>query len=472
MWVANMMVMWRAVLAGIGIWAAIPASAMSLKQAIMLARQGDPALLAAGTNVSASHARSRQAYGALWPQVSVSTANNKNWREYATRDSPIPIAHDIYEGKSAQLNVSYSLWRRANWFAARQSDSGVAQVSHQYLAAEQDMLLRLAQAWFDLMQARDALVYAEGQSAAARHQWEQLSYGVEVGQSSAPAAEEARYKYDQALAEQQVAEADQEIKLAALEQIIGPQPGFRPPGLSDRFVAPGKRSDTLEEWLNLTEKTSPLVQAAADALEAASDEIRKQNAGHEPTIELVGSIGNNGQGAGSFPGQHGYDIKQRSIGLQVTIPIFAGGSVSAKVKEAVALRDKARHDLELARRNVRTAAKQAWFGWQAGEAHQGASQQALKFSNLALQAVEAGQDNQLKSTLDVLQVRQQHLAALRDLQRSRYEMITSYLKLLASAGRLSDGVLAGLDAWLTTDDGSALRMAQARISRAADQGSH
>lgn len=450
---------WRAVVTAIGVLAASSALGMSLNQAVQLARQSDPALLAAGSSVTASQGRVTQARSALLPQLSINVATNRNSREYVTRGGPIPVDEDRFLSKNAQLNLNYALWRPANLYALDQAKAAVAQVSHQYAAAEQDMLLRLTQAWFDLMQARDAVLYAAGQSAANKYQWDQLSYAVQVGLASAPTLEEARYKYEQAEAEHVVAEGELEIKLAALEQIIGPQPQFRPPALSERFVAVGLQKTTLEEWLTQAEASSPLVLAAKEALDAASHEIAKQRLAHGPTVELVGNLSNNGQGAGTFPGQNGYDITQRSIGLQISIPIFSGGNTAGKVTEAVALRDKARHDLELARRNVRTAAKQAWFGWRAGEAHRAASQQALTFSTLSLQAVQAGQDKELKSALEVLQARQQHLAALRDLQRARYEIITSRFKLLASAGRLSVEEVVAMDAWLTDDSATPLRLA-------------
>ena len=458
-----MMGVWRAVCAAVGLVVVGPAVGMSLNQAVLLARQGDPALLAAGSNVAASYGRATQARSALFPQLSVSVVTNSNAREYATRDSLIPVSDDKYNNKNAQLNLSFPLWRPANLYAVSQARSAIAQVSHQYAAAEQDMLLRLTQAWFDLMGARDALLYAASETAATKNQWEQLSYAVQVGLASAPAMEEARYKHDQAQAEEFVAEGALEVKLAALEQIIGPQPGFRPPALSERFVPVAMQSAGLEQWLVQAEERSPLVLAATDALAAASAEISKQRLAHGPTVEVVGTLGGNGQGAGTFPGQNGYDIKQRAIGLQIAIPIFSGGSVVGKVNEAVALRDKARHDLELARRNVRLAAKQAWFGWRAGEARRTASQQAVRFSTLSLQAVQAGQGNELKSVLEVLQARQQHLGALRDLQRSRYEIITSRFKLLASAGRLSVEEVVAMDAWLTEDNGTILQTAQQPI---------
>lgn len=448
---SNLMLAWRSLLMVVGIVAATPTWALSLAEAIVLARQSDPTFLSAQASLSASQQRSSQALGALLPQITATANTTGNRRDYVTRDSPVPPSDDGYNGKGGQVSLTQPLWRRSNWIALSQSNVAVSQADYQLAAAEQDLLVRLTQAWFDVMLARDVVMFAGGQSAAARHQWELTGYAAKVGLANAPAFEEARSKYDQALVDQVMAETDQSIKSAVLEQIIGPLPESSPPSLSDDYVIVDQRSGTLEQWLSMAETTSPSILAAGRAYEAASEEVRKQRAGHEPTLDMVATFGKNGQGAGSFPGQNGYDIKQRSLALQLNIPLFSGGTQNAKVGEAIALREKARQDLELARRNVRLAAKQAWFGWQAGDARKTASLQAVTFTTLALKAVLGGQQNELKSELEVLQARQQLYSAQRDLQKARYDMITSNIKLKATAGRLVDTDLTQFDAWFIND---------------------
>jgi outer membrane protein len=458
----------RSLLVVVGIVVAAPAWALTLAEAIERARQSDPTYLSAQAGLTASQERSSQALGALLPQVTASGNTTANRRNYETRDNPfIQPADDKYNSKGYQAQLTQPLWRRANWIALIQSNAAVSQADAQLAAAEQELLVRLSQAWFDVMLARDVVVFAGGQTAAARHQWEQTRHAVELGLAAAPQLEEARFKYDQAVADEVVAETDQNIKSAVLEQIIGPLPTLKPPALSDDYVLADPRSGTLEEWLNLAETTSPSIQAAHRAYEAASSEVSKQRAGHEPTLDMVATYSKNGQGAGSFPGQNGYDIKQRSVALQLNIPLFSGGTQNAKVGEAIALREKARQDLELARRNVRLAAKQAWFGWQAGAARKAASTQSVKFTSLALKAALTGRMNEVKSELDVLQARQQLYSALRDLQKARYDMITNHIKLKATAGRLVDTDLTIFDAWFIHDGADPAQHRVAQKSPAA-----
>jgi len=438
-----------AVVASIGL-AVVPVQALSLADAVLLARQSDPTYLSAKANLSASRERSGQAVANHLPQISVTANTNANRRTYDTRDSPFPAAKDEYNSKSAQLSVTQPLWRSANRIAIIQADAAVAQADFQLAAAEQDLLIRLVQAWFDVMLARDIVAFTERQSDAMKFQWQQTTHGAGLGLATVTAVEEARTKHDQAIADHAIAETDQSIKLAVLEQIIGPVSRLSPPLLSDDFIQADFRSGTLEDLLSHAEAASPAILAASRALDAATEEIRKQRAGHEPTLDIVATYGRNGQGAGSFPGQNGYDINQRAIGFQLNIPLYSGGGQSAKVREAVALREKAMQDLESARRNARLAGKQAWFGWQAGNARKTAALQSVKYSVVALKASTTGKLNEVKTELDVLQARQQMYSSLRDLQKARYEMITSHLKLKAVVGQLIDADLVALDKWFVS----------------------
>jgi outer membrane protein len=440
---------------GVSMGAGADSSALTLAQAVTLARQSDPALLSAQAGVWAADGRALQALGAQRPQLSMSVGAGHNRRRYDTLDSPFPPANDAYGNKNLQLNLTLPLVRPAVDIAVEQSDLAAEQARIQFSAADQDMLVRLAQAWFDWLLARDALVCAEGQGAAMLQQSDQVAYAVQTGLAAAPQAAEARAKYEQALAEQIGAASDLEVKLAALEQVIGAQGPGAPPALADRFAIDLQRSamerSSLAGWLAQAEQDSPVILAAQRGLQVASEEVRKQQAGEYMTVDLVGSAGSNGQMAGSFPGQNGYNIHQRAIGIQINIPLSTGGSQRGKITESVGLLEKARHELELARRNVRSSTKQAWFGWQAGAARRSASEQSVRFGRLTLKAAEAGERNALKAALEVLQARQQLLGALRDLQKANYEMITSHLKLLASAGKLRDGDLTALDAFHTSN---------------------
>jgi outer membrane protein len=210
--------------------------------------------------------------------------------------------------------------------------------------------------------------------------------------------------------------------------------------------------ETLEQWLLQAEAENPAVRAAISALEIANDEIRKQRAGHEPTVDLTMSYGKNNQGSGTYGGQVGYNSTTSAIGLQFNLPIYSGGGQSAKVREAEALRDKALQELESARRNARAQSKQAWYGWQASQSRLIAAKQAIGYSRLNLQAALSGVATGVKKELDVLRGQQELYGALRDLARARYELTLNNFRMKATVGQLTDENLTGLDKWFVTLD--------------------
>ena len=425
-----------------------PCHALTLSEALSRARHGDPAFLTAQANLLVAQERANQALAGMLPQVNASGNTNWNHRVYTTRNTPSTTFDEKFNSNSAQLNLTQPLWRSANRVAVTQADVAVAQAGAQLAAADQDLLVRLTQAWFDVLLSRDHLIFTQGQVAAAKFEWEQAARLAELGVIGTPLREEARMKFDQASAERAAAVSDQAVKFAALEQIIGAAPFPLLPALSDQYVPPNLAGDNPEKWRTLAEAESPAVLAAISALEVANEEIRKQRAGHEPTVDITGSYGKNTQGSGTFGGQTGYDSTTSAIGLQFNLPIYSGGGQSAKVREAVALRTRASQELESARRKARAESVQAWHGWQAAQSRLLAAKQAVGYSTLNLQAALSGLSTGVKKELDVLRGRQQLYGALRDLSRARYELTLNYFKLKATVGQLVDEDLRGMDQWL------------------------
>jgi outer membrane protein len=423
-------------------------SALTLSEAVTLARQGDPAFLGAQANLAVAQERANQAFAGMLPQINASGNTNWNHRVYTTRTEPSTTYDEKFNSHVAQLNLTQPLWRSANRVAVTQADAAVAQANFQLAMADQDLLVRLAQAWFDVLLARDHLIFTQGQVSAAKFEWEQAVRFAGLGVVGTPLREEARMKFDQATAERVAAESDLAVKFAALEKIIGAAAFPALPALSDQFTPQDLSGERLDKWLGLAETDSPAVRAAIAALEVANEEIRKQRAGHEPTVDITSSYAKNAQGSGTYGGQVGYNSTTSAIGLQFNLPIFSGGGQSAKVREAEALRTKAQQELESARRNARTQTKQAWHGWQASQSRLAAAKQSVEYSTLNLQAALSGVATGVKKELDVLRGRQQLYGALRDLARARYELTLNYFKLKAAVGQLVDEDLIALDKWL------------------------
>lgn len=432
----------------LGLVLSFPVYAQSFSSLLELARSGEPTYLGAKTSVQVAKARTDQAIGAMLPQVSASGNTNTNDRGYQTRGSSIPPAKDRYNNNAAQVSLTQPIWRYANIVGWQQAGAVAAQAEHQLAGVEQELFARLVAAWFDVLAARDAAVFTTQQADALRRQWEVARRGEELGAGGRPQLEDAKAKLDQAFSDAVTAETDAQLKRAALEQLVGPLREFNLPYVRGGAALANLSTEKLDAWLEGMENGNPGLLAAMQAYEAADAEVRKQRAGHYPTLDMVATYGKNGQAVGGFPGQAGYDITQGSVGLQLNVPIFSGGTQSAKVDEALAQKEKARLDIEVARRNAIFAVKQAWFNWHAAYARAQAGAQGIKSARSGLALARMGNDNGLKTELDVLLADQQLRAAQRDFRKGRYDQIVAYVKLKAAVGSLTDGDVLALDALL------------------------
>lgn len=419
----------------------------SIHEALLLARRNDPIYLAARARLDAAMARKSQARSYLLPQFGLKGTANRSDRRYETLNSIFgdPVSNTVYDGYSATVTFTQTLYRRANFLGIGQANSSLHQAQEEALAAEQDMLIRLAQAWLHTMAVEDQQAHAESRQQAARRQWDQLARAGNIDLAAAPAVAEARAKFEQSSAERIAAASDREARLSELEQIVGPLPPVDFPTLSFSFVPPAPEGRTLERWLEVADEDNPTVNAARAALLAANSEVRRQRAGHEPTLDLVGNYSFNRQEEGNFPGQSGYEILQNSIGIEINVPIYSGGMQSAKVREALAARSQAEQELHGAMRTARSVTRTAWFAWQAGKARQSAGAQSVRAAALALRAATVGLAEEVNFDLEVLEAREKLLDEWTRAQQARYDMVLESLKLKAVCGVLRDEDLFEMD---------------------------
>ena len=432
----------------ITIWAN-PVHALTLNDAIEQALHNDPTYLAAQANADASRARFSQAFARLMPQLTASANTNDNRRDYALLNNRGNTTTERYNSHGVQVNLTQPLLHAEKYFALNQADLLVNQADYQLLAAEQDLLIRLVQAWLDIRQARNAVLASDSKLAAGQKELDLAQRALQKGVMSMTELEAAQARRDQAQSEQVTAQTEYSFRLAVLEQIIGQE--VRPTDLplntllSERYASLKPEQSTAEEWIAQAENGSPAILAARRALDAANEEVSKQRAGHLPTLDMLASYNNATQGSGLTGGQTGFRNTVNSVGVQLNVPLFSGGEQSAKVGEALAMRDKARYELEATRRNTRLKIKQAWLAWKSSHARQRFGKQAVKSAVLALKSAESQRAHGLKADLDVLQARQQRDEVMRDLSKAHNDLILNYLKLSAETGQLTGGDLLGIE---------------------------
>lgn len=439
----------RRILVGGLAWFAWPLAAQTFTDAWERARSSEPGLQAALADYRAASERSVQARGALFPQFDASANNQSNWRKFVQEPFPDIETSESYPSRTVQINITQPIWRPLNWTTLSQARVAEQQATLQVLATEHDLHTRFIVAWFDMMGARDNVTQAGCAVDATQHQLKVMQHGLKLGTHSDVQAADAQARYEQALADKTAAEAEFGAKLALLEQLTGPLHGFVPPLLaSDLAALTGSELEPLDFWLSRANVDNAALQSAERALAAAREEVRRQQTLHHPTLDLVARHARVFQASGTTPGQSGYKSHERSVGLQLNVPLFTGGTTTAKVREAEAHANKAESELEGARRNAVAQVKQGWAAIQAAMGRNKAAALAVQAAQVALKAATMGKSNGSKTLLDELQARHQLATAQRDKQRADYDTVVGLVRLRSAAGLSPAELVPRIDALL------------------------
>jgi len=304
--------------------------------------------------------------------------------------------------------------------------------------ATQDLIVRVAQAYFDVLASQDSLTFIQGQKVAISEQLAQAKRNFEVGTATITDTHEAQARFDLATSQEIAAQSDLEIKKRTLQQIVGKFPERLEPLKSNIELTPPK-PNSMEDWATAAASQGYPVRAQEAALEIAVREIERVRSGHLPTLNIVGSAGQNSTTISATASSNSAsDSINRTIGLQLAIPLYAGGSVSSLVRQAVANREKAQQDLEGARRTAALSARQSYLGVTNGMAQVKALEAALVSSRSALDSNKLGYEVGVRINIDVLNAQQQVFSTLRDLSRARYDTILNGLRLKAASGTLGE----------------------------------
>ena len=412
------------------------AQAADLLETYHAAQANDPQIAAAYATQLAGREKLPQGRALLLPSINLNA--NSAFNDQTTRylgASPFPSGTNRYNSHGYGVSVVQPLYRQQNWMAYSESELQVAQTDAQYRIAEQDLILRVAQAYFDVLIAQDSVQLAEAQKTAISEQLEQAKRNFEVGSATITDTLEAQARYDLTDAQEIAAENNLEIKRRALQQLINAMPKDLAP-LGKGFSLETRQLADMEKWVEEGQTSSPQLAVAQAAAELAEKEVARNRGGHYPTIDLVANYSNNNANGSGFG--VGSDTTNKSIGVQLNIPLFQGGAVNSRWREAEANRERARHELENARRNVATQTRQAYLGVASGIAQVKALQQALASSESVLQASKLGQEVGVRTNLDVLNAQQQLYSTRRDLYQAQYNYLINQLRLKAAVGSLGE----------------------------------
>jgi outer membrane protein len=420
-----------------GAFLSLNAHAVDLVQVYKEALANDAQYASARAGLAAGQERAPQARAGLLPTVGLSGGYSRANSETSTPAGE--TSTPTFGNKVYTLSLSQPLFRVANWETYQQGKLSVAASEAQFAQAQQDLIVRVAQGYFDVLTAQDALASVQAQMAAITEQLASAKRNFEVGTATITDTHEAQARYDLAVAQEYAAQNDLEIRRSALQQIIGKPAGELATLRQGLKLSPPEPTQ-IEKWVDSAEQQNYTVVGQQLAVEIAQREIGKSRAGHYPTVDLVAS--RNHQAPGSTT------TNSNAIGVQVAIPIFSGFAVTSKVRETIALEDKARSDLENARRTAAQGARQAYFGVNAGLAQVRALEAAEVSSQSALESNRLGYQVGVRINIDVLNAQQQLFTTRQSLAKARYDTIMNGLRLKSAAGTLKEEDLMLVNALL------------------------
>jgi outer membrane protein len=425
----------------------------------------DPVFNSAKYNYIAGKEKLWQGFSVLTPQITAVGSETKN---NLTRkgETEVPL-----KSRAWSVRLTQPLFNWDKWEQFRQGDLAASIAEAQYAAAEQDLVLRVTEAYFNVLNAQDTLNLSRNKKTLIKEQLEQAKRNFEVGTATITDTHEAQSRYDLVVAQELAAEADLLIKRSALEQLTGSNIGNlkslssqakieiiakerkiklknnqKPQKVNIENAVAVQPNQDIQGWIKQAEDVSYTIIASKLAYEIAQKDTNRAIAGHAPSIDLIAQRGYNDSESGGIGVNYRAYSSQATI--QVTIPLFSGGYTQSVVREKSALASKALADYENTRRSVAQATRQAYLGFTSGLAQVKAYEAAETSALSALDSNKLGYEVGVRINIDVLNAQDTLFTTRRDLAKSRYDTILNGLKLKAQAAVLSDEDLQAVNALL------------------------
>ena len=405
----------------------------------------DAVLASARALQLATQERVPQARAALLPNLSANARADYNLyrstiSEFGTSGSS---NYSVYGGG---LDLTVPVYRPQNWTALDQARLTVVQSESQLAQSQQDLALRVANAYFNVLAARDQLIALVASKSATGEQLQQARREFEVGTKTIIDTNEAQARFDQITAQEQVALGALLVRRSELQVIIAREPDTLAP-LRERPNLSAPLPQDINTWVRAAETGSYSVQIARSGYEIATREIQRQRDAYKPTVDLV-----SGYNINKFNGTQSSDLNPRinsgSIGVLLNVPIYTGGLIQSRVREALALQERSNFDLDSARRIASNAARDAYTGVNFGLAQVSALESAEVSARTQLESTQLGYEVGVRIQLDVLNATTQLVQTQRDLKRARYDVLLAGLRLKSAAGTLGDEDIAAVNALL------------------------
>lgn len=422
----------------------IPAAAEDLLNVFSLAEKNDPTYLQATAEYRAALEAKPQAVARLLPLIDFSGDGSTVNQEIENDLNFGATGGFGFENFGYSLNLTQPLFRYDRFIALGQADSAIKQAEAELSVAQQELIIRIAERYFDVLASIDNLAFAEAEVKSLSRQLDQANQRFEVGLSAITDVTEAQAGYDLATARKIVAQNAIDNAFEAMRELTGQYISeFDLLGDDVPLVRPDP--EAIEDWTETSLNQNLTITAASFAAETARQEIKVQRSGHYPTLDLTASKSFSSRG-----GQFGNtEVDQEQLGLQLNVPLFAGGLVNSQTREAYENYNAAMHSLEQARRAAQRLTRQGYLGVISGISQVKALNQAVLSSETALEATEAGFEVGTRTAVDVVATQRTLSDARRNYSQARYQYILDTLRLKQAAGTLAPDDLQQINNWLT-----------------------
>lgn len=410
--------------------------------------KNDPQFLASASKRDSAQEGIVQARSALLPQISGTASITQTDTETTTTGSTNPFNPDgtvssDTDGTTLSLRLDQQIYHHDTYIGLSQAKKRAKQSELAYAGEGQTLVIRVSQAYFDVLAAQDGVEFSKAELESVKKQLEQTNQRFQVGLIAVTDVHEAQARYDQTNANLIVAQNTLDNAWESLRQITG-QYYNSINALDPKFPLSSPQPATADDWIRVASENNLTLQSQRLNVDIAREEIKRRNAGHLPTLDLNGTLSDSDSDTGPINSQ----TERSSVGLTLSIPIYSGNRTSSQTTQASHDFDVATQDLERTHRQVIRDSKSAYLGLVASSSAVKALEQAEVSAQAALEATQAGFDVGTRTIVDVLQSTSNLFQAKRNLQQARYGYVLNTLKLKAAAGTITDADLVKVNSWL------------------------
>ncbi len=411
-----------------------------------MALQNDPVLQQAYANRMATGELKNQSIALLLPRISISASSAKNWLDNRKLRGASIIVSGVgqqeFWNNQFSLNLTQPVFNWSSWVQLSQSENQIAEAEAQYQAEQQNLMVKTVEAYFNVLSAQDTLEFKKAEQRSIARQLEQAKQRFEVGLIAITDVYEAQAGFDQARANVIAAENDVDNAKEALREIIGFYDTDLAP-LGEKLPLNRPRPENIEDWSKNAVAQNLNIVAAFNRTESARKQIALQRSGHYPTLDIVGSYSEVDNSA-----LFGFRGDRQTIGLQLNVPIYEGGAVNSRTRQAEHEFTQASAALTEARRSVQRQVKDAYRGVISSISRVQALHAAVVSGESSLEATEAGFEVGTRTMVDVLATTRNLYDAKAKYAQSRYDYLINGIKLKQAASTLTQADLEAINRFL------------------------